>query len=140
MFVGVDIAATTFTTAWMWPTSAPTHSVTFTQTTADFAAFQVQLLASGAPAQAILVVMEATGTYWVTLATTLHQADFAVSVINPLQAHAFAKALLKRNKTDAIDAQTLAQLAALLQPEAWIPPAFHLHRVAAAPRPARHAH
>jgi transposase len=32
-----------------------------------------------------------------------------VSVINPAQAHHFAKALLKRAKTDAIDAQTLAQ-------------------------------
>jgi hypothetical protein len=36
---------------------------------------------------------------------------FQVSVINPAQAHHFAKALLKRAKTDAIDAQTLAQLA-----------------------------
>jgi transposase len=43
-------------------------------------------------------------------------------VINPSQAHDFAKALLKRAKTDAIDAQTLAQLAALLQPECWTPP------------------
>jgi transposase len=52
----------------------------------------------------------------------LVQAGFALSVIHPTQASAFAKALLKRNKTDAIDAQTLTQLAALLQPEVWIPP------------------
>jgi len=45
-----------------------------------------------------------------------------VSVINPAQAHHFAKALLKRAKTDAIDAQTLAQLASLLQPALWTPP------------------
>lgn len=37
-------------------------------------------------------------------------------------AHHFAKALLKQAKTDAIDAQTLAQLAALLQPVVWNPP------------------
>ena len=43
-------------------------------------------------------------------------------MINPSQAHDFAKALLKRAKTDAIDAQTLAQRAALLQPERWTPP------------------
>lgn len=30
--------------------------------------------------------------------------------------------LLKRAKTDAIDAQTLAHLAALLQPALWTPP------------------
>ena len=43
-------------------------------------------------------------------------------MINPSQAHHFAKALLKRAKTDAIDAQTLAQLASVLQPAAWNPP------------------
>lgn len=52
--------------------------------------------------------MEATGTSWITLATTVVPADFAVSVINPLQAHNFATALLTRDKTDAVDAQTLA--------------------------------
>jgi transposase len=45
-----------------------------------------------------------------------------VSVINPAQAHHFARALLKRAKTDAIDAQTLAQLASLLHPAVWTPP------------------
>lgn len=66
--------------------------------------------------------MEATGSYWIKLATHLVHDGFAVSVINPAQAHHFAKALLKRAKTDAIDAQTLAQLAMVLQPAPWTPP------------------
>ena len=66
--------------------------------------------------------MEATGSYWISLATRLVHEGFVVSVINPAQAHHFAKALLKRAKTDAIDAQTLAQLAMVLQPEPWTPP------------------
>ena len=70
----------------------------------------------------VLVVMEATGSYWISLATRLVHEGFVVSVINPAQAHHFAKALLKRAKTDAIDAQTLAQLAMILQPEPWTPP------------------
>ena len=70
----------------------------------------------------MLIVLEATGTYWLKLAITLVQAGFTVSVINPAQAHDFAKALLKRAKTDAIDAQTLAQLAERLQPAPWNPP------------------
>ncbi len=45
-----------------------------------------------------------------------------VSVVNPAQAHHVAKALLQRAKTDAIDARTLTQLAALLQPAPWTPP------------------
>ncbi len=81
-----------------------------------------RLLASGHSAAEILVVMEATGAYWLSLATALVAQGFAVSVINPAQAHHFAKALLRRAKTDAIDAQTLAQLAALLQPAPWTPP------------------
>src|SRR5919112_2002923 len=56
------------------------------------------------------------------LATSLVEANIAVSVINPVQAHDFAKALLKRSKTDAIDAQTLAELGARLQPARWSPP------------------
>src|SRR5438034_7728060 len=73
--------------------------------------------------------MEATGTYWMALATPLVQAGFAVAVINPAQAHAFAKALLKRAKTDVIDAQTLTQLAALLQPAPWTPPPAVYHEL-----------
>jgi transposase len=48
--------------------------------------------------------------------------DQTVSVINPAQAHHFAKAQLKRAKTDALDAQTLAELAQALVPERWTPP------------------
>src|SRR5262245_1541578 len=46
--------------------------------------------------------MEATGSYWITLATQLIHAGFQVSVINPAQAHHFVKALLKRAKTDTL--------------------------------------
>jgi len=80
-----------------------------------------QLQATGSVPSRVLVVMEATGSYWISLATRLVHEGFAVSVINPAQAHHFAKALLKRAKTDAIDAQTLAQLAMILQPEPWTP-------------------
>src|ERR1051325_10467226 len=66
--------------------------------------------------------METTGIYWLALATFLTRQGYAVSVVNPAQAHHFAKALLKRAKTDAIDAQTLTQLAALLRPALWTPP------------------
>jgi transposase len=96
--------------------------MTIDQTPQGFSSLQQHLLATGHAPSSILVVMEATGSYWMNLALTLTQAGFQVSVINPAQAHHFAKALLKRAKTDAIDAQTLAQLAALLQPAVWNPP------------------
>jgi transposase len=122
LFVGIDVAATSVTVSWMTATDRPTRAITIPQTPAGAVDLQRRLHANGYAPATILVVMEATGTYWMALATTLAQAGFAVSVINPAQAHAFAKALLKRTKTDAIDAQTLAELAARLQPAPWTPP------------------
>ncbi len=122
LYVGVDIAAKTLTAAWMAPGATPGRPLTVDQTPQGFATLQDRLLATGHPAAAILVVMEATGSYWVGLATTLAQAGFVVSVVNAAQAHHFAKALLKRAKTDASDAQTLTQLAARLEPAPWTPP------------------
>jgi transposase len=98
------------------------HKVNGYQTPDGNASLERKLHATGQASDQVLVVMEATGSYWITLATHLIQAGFQVSVINPAQAHHFAKALLKRAKTDAIDAQTLAQLAMLLQPAPWTPP------------------
>lgn len=122
LFVGVDIAAVTATVAWQAAGGPAIRPFTIEQSAQGFLALERRLRATKhAPAQ-ILVVMEATGSYWLLLATALAGAGFAVSVINAAQAHHFAKALLKRAKTDAIDARTLAQLAALLQPVCWTPP------------------
>ena len=122
LYAGVDVAAKTATVAWAEPGGTPSRSVTIDQTPQGFATLQKRLADTGHVPAATLIVMEATGGYWVALATTLAHAGFAVSVVNPTQAHHFAKALLKRAKTDAVDARTLAQLAATLQPAPWTPP------------------
>jgi len=126
LFVGIDIAAQTATAAWTRLDRQVSQVVTIAQSAEGYQELNTLLLATGTVACEILVVMEATGTYWMQLAWALHQQGFAVSVINPMQAHHFAAALLKRAKTDAIDAQTLAQLALLLQPSPWTaPPAVY---------------
>ena len=122
LFVGIDIAAASCAVAWMRAGVQPTRAITIKQTSNGFADLQRQLLAIEPDPNAVLIIMEATGTYWMRLAHNLSEAGFIVSVINPAQAHDFAKALLKRSKTDAIDAQTLAELGARLQPEPWSPP------------------
>jgi transposase len=122
LLVGIDVAASTCAVSWMRPSGQPTRAITIKQTPAGFAELQRQLLAIEPDPHAVLIVMEATGTYWMRLATNLVGAGFALSVINPAQAHNFAKALLKRSKTDAIDAQMLTELGARLQPERWTPP------------------
>jgi transposase len=122
LFVGIDIAATTAEIVTQCPGAKASRSFTIEQTPEGWNRLVSMLQTKGHEPVRILVVMEATGSYWISLATRLVHAGFRVSVINPAQAHHFAKALLKRAKTDAIDAQTLAQLAMLLQPELWIPP------------------
>lgn len=60
------------------------------------------------------IVMEATGGLERAVAMALCAAEFPVMVINPRQAHDFAKALGFLAKTDAIDARALAQFAQTL--------------------------
>lgn len=72
------------------------------------------LVAALHPLQAALVVMEATGGYEAALACALQAAGFAVAVVNPRQARDFAKSMGRLAKTDRIDAQALADLAAVL--------------------------
>src|SRR5262245_2218930 len=98
LVVGIDIAAATATVVELPAAGSPSRPHTIEQTPAGHAAFLQHLARHGLPLARILVVMEATGSYWIALATTLAQAGLAVSVINPAQAHAFAKALLKRSK------------------------------------------
>jgi transposase len=123
LFVGVDIASRDFTVAFVVPgTQTMRETKSYEQTAFGFEHFVKRLLASGTPPADILVVMEATGGYWVALVTAFYQAGLAVSVINPAQAHYFAKAQLKRAKNDVLDAPTIAELAQALVPACWTPP------------------
>src|SRR5499427_5525625 len=122
LFVGIDIAATTAEVSILRPGAKAGRSCKIDQTPEGFHRLVHTLQATDNEPSHVLVVMEATGSYWISLATRLVHEGFRVSVINPSQAHHFSKALLKRVKTDAIDAQTLAQLAMLLQPAPWTPP------------------
>jgi transposase len=96
--------------------------VTIEQTPDGYASLERQLRTTEKAPTEGLVVMEATGSSWITRATHLVQAGFRVRVIHPAQAHHCANALLKRAKTEAIEAQTLAPLAMMLHPAPWTPP------------------
>lgn len=63
-----------------------------------------------------LVVLEATGGYETAVATALAVAGLPVAVVNPRPVRDFAKALGILAKTDAIDADVLAEFAARIQP------------------------
>jgi transposase len=70
------------------------------------------------------VCLEATGIYHFDLAVALSRADgIDVMVINPKSAHNFAKVLMKRSKTDAVDAAILASYGERMPFEVWQRPA-----------------
>jgi transposase len=117
LFVGIDVSARTCTVVSKRAGDNPSPALTIDQTPAGFIELRRHLLVLESDSTAILVVMEATGTYWMRLALPRIGAQIAVSVVNPTQAHDFAKTLLKRSETDAIDAQMLSELAARLQPQ-----------------------
>ena len=121
-FVGLDVAARSATVAWRTATTRPGPAQTFPQTPAGQQRLLDALQAAGAVPQETLVVLEATSTYWLAWASALRAAGFVVSVLNPRQAHHFAQAHLQHDKTDATDAQSLADLAAQHQPTPWTPP------------------
>jgi transposase len=129
LYVGIDIAATPFTAAWLRPTEAPSPATSFPQSPAGFTALQQQLQATGSAPAATLVVVEATSSYWVALAVTLHAAGYGVSVVNPAKVHHYAQSLPRRSKTDPLDAQVLAQFAAERRPDPWTPPPAISHEL-----------
>ena len=66
--------------------------------------------------------MEATGVYSQNLANQLiPNVDTEISIINPAQISAFAKAKLKRTKTDSVDARVIFDFSVNQQPQAWSP-------------------
>jgi transposase len=96
----------------------PFNPQKFTNTSTD----RARLVNKMGKLPGIIVCMEATGIYHFDLAVALHDAGIAVMVINPKAAHNFAKVLMKNSKTDAVDADTLAEYAARMDFVAWTRP------------------
>lgn len=90
----------------------------FTNTPAD----RARLVKKLAHLPGIIVCLEATGVYHFDLSIALHDAGVKLMVINPKASHNFAKVLMKNSKTDAVDAETLAQFAERMDFVAWTRP------------------
>lgn len=70
----------------------------------------------------LTVCLEATGVYHFDLSIALHDAGVRLMVVNPKASHNFAKVLMKNSKTDAVDANTLAEYAARMDFVPWARP------------------
>ena len=68
------------------------------------------------------VCLEATNVYWEEIAEFLYEQGYSVSVVNPARIKGFAQSQLRRNKTDPLDSEVIAQFCLALKPALWRPP------------------
>lgn len=115
--VGIDIAAKTFDMVRRQDGKS-SKVETFSQTPQGHAKAVKRLQAL----QPALVVMEATGIYYLDLAVALVEADLPVAVINPRSFRHFAELKLSGSKTDGLDAALLAEYGERMTPRRWMPP------------------
>jgi transposase len=108
VFVGIDVSQTCLDIA-----IRPGASYSLTHKEAAIVVLVEQLLALGPT----LIVLEATGGMEIPLTSALATAGLPVVVVNPRQVRDFAKASGRLAKTDALDAQVLAQFAEVMRPQ-----------------------
>jgi transposase len=69
-------------------------------------------------AEQLLIALEATGHYWLSLYEELSRADYQVVVLNPLQVHAYQRSGIRKRKNDRIDSFWIADFARISSPQA----------------------
>lgn len=106
--------------------AAGNHASRFANTATGHRKLLTWLQKSGTNPPETLVVMESTSVYWEVLAVTLFETGYKVSVVNPAKIKYFARSLLRRGKTDTLDADLIAQYGATMCPACWTPPANEL--------------
>ncbi|WP_295543143.1 IS110 family transposase [uncultured Pseudacidovorax sp.] len=108
VFIGIDVAKATLEVAL----SSEPRSSSWVNDEAGLAALLAYV--DGVRERVALVLLEATGGLEQPAAAALCAQGYAVIVVNPRQAHDFAKAMGHLAKTDRIDARSLAQFARTL--------------------------
>ena len=65
---------------------------------------------AGADLDALVIGMEATGHYWLSVYAFLAELGYDVKVINPIQSEAFRKMYIRQTKNDSKDSFIIAQV------------------------------
>jgi transposase len=121
--VGIDISKKSFDVAVPATNKSGYSHHKFTNTKAGFKKF-VERLEPGD-----MCVMEASGVYYLQLATYLHQKGMRVCVVNPLVIKRFSQMRLFRAKTDKKDSAIIAEYGITEQPLQWKPRADHMMKM-----------
>jgi len=117
--VGIDIAKAKFDVALLLEDGRVDYGQ-FDNTPKGFKQFNTWL--SKRRSDTLHACMEATGLYSNDLALFLHQQGYTVSVVNPARISAYGDSLLRRNKTDKLDAALIADFCRTQTPPPWNPP------------------
>ena len=118
-FIGIDVGSETHVVAVVDESGKVVFKATsFSEDADGYAKFR-QIL--GAPGDA-MCALEATGHYWQNLFAFLAAEGFPVALLNPLRTHHFAAEDLRRAKTDAIDALSIARFAQQKRPAVTVLP------------------
>ena len=109
LFVGIDVSKARLDTD-----CAPNPRSYYAENNDQGVASLVEHLKELRPA---LIVLEATGGFETPVVTALAEVGLPVVVVNPRNVRAFARATGRLAKTDAIDAQVLAEFAMIIKPK-----------------------
>ena len=119
MYLGNDLSKEYFDATLRQSDENKVHQ-RFDNNASGFAALQAWLQKQGV--NELHACMEATNIYWEGLADFLHDKGYTVSVVNPARIKGFAISQLRRNKTDKLDSEVIADFCAKMEPKAWDPP------------------
>lgn len=129
-WVGIDVAKSKLDVAVL-DGRGKIKSHVFDNSAKGFEALIAWLRQRGCELTLTRVCMEATGPYSDAVATTLSDAGWFVSVVNPSRIKGFAQSEMMRNKTDRADAALLARFAQAMKPQAWAPAALEVRELRA---------
>lgn len=124
MYIGIDVSQKTFDVAY--PKGSGIGTCQIRNDFGGFSEFKALLEGLGTAAHC---VMEASGPYYLQLATFLFEAGIGVSVVNPLVVKRFSQMRLLRTKTDRQDAKCLLSYGCTEQPESWKPMPLHINEL-----------
>lgn len=112
-FIGIDIAKREHFAGIRAEDGAPLGKAwRFANDEGGFRSLLERLKSLGIGADESLVVMEATGHYWMALFAHLSAHGFRIAVVNPSLVNAFRKAdTMRKTKTDAVDCFLIAEYA-----------------------------
>jgi transposase len=124
--VGIDVSKATLDVVWL-DEQHQTHYVQVKNSRAGYEQLDQWLKRRAVEA----VCLEATGRYSEGIAAHLAGAGYRVSVVNPARIKGYARAQLRRNKTDKLDAALIADFCRTQQPAAWTPPSAEVNELQA---------